>query len=89
MSLRDYWIAGSAPPPDERARERAEAGACGEHGCVGPFVNLVYQRGLGAGLTFGDCVECGRRVMIRPSARGFESIGRFVEAIIPRAPPRP
>lgn len=83
MTLRDYWIAGSPPPDGER--ERAEGGPCGEHGCVGPFVNQVYQRGLGEGTAVGDCMECGRRVIIRPSDRGFESIGRLVEAIIPPA----
>ena len=81
MSLRDYWIAG--PPAPSGEPRRAEVGACGDHGCMGPFVNQVYQRGLGGGMTFGDCVECGRRVIIRPSDRGFESIGRLVEAIIP------
>ena len=82
MSLSEFWIAGSPAPREEPGR--AQAGArCGEHGCVGPFVNQLYEFGLGAGMAFGDCVECGRRGLIRPSARGFESLGRLVEAVIP------
>ena len=82
MSLKDYWIPGSPPQREQLGRAHGEP-RCGEHGCVGPFVNQVYQFGLGAGMTFGDCVECGRRGLIRQSARGFEEIGRLVEAVIP------
>ena len=85
MSLRDYWIPGSAAPDGAHGGTRAERGVCGDHGCMGPFVNQVYLSGVGGGMTFGYCGECGRRVLIRPSDRGFESISRFVEAFIPPA----
>lgn len=86
MSMREYWIAGTPSPDDELGRARAERCGCGEHGCIGPFVNLSYELGLGSGTAFGDCVECGRHGLIRPSRRGFESIGRLVEAIVPPPP---
>jgi hypothetical protein len=79
MSQREFWI--PAPPV-----ERVVGRRCGEHGCVGPFVNQLYEFGLGSGTVFGDCVECGRRGLIRQSHRGFESIGKLVEAVIPPAP---
>ena len=83
MSIREYWIPGVPSPDDELGRARAERAVCGEHGCIGPFVNLSYELGLGAGSAFGDCMECGRRGLIRPRHRGFEGIGQLVEAIIP------
>ena len=85
MSLRDYWIPGSPPRAEDVVGVRAEVGACSDLGCMGPFANHVYQRGLGEGMTFADCMECGRRVLIRQNERGFESIGRFIEAFIPPA----
>ena len=77
MSLRESCLAGDRPAP----RGRGEAGAC-EGGCIGPFTNQGSRRG-DVGMSFGDCMECGRRVMIPTSTRGFESLGQVVEAYLP------
>ena len=88
MSIRECWIPGSPEPQEELGRAHGKPVACGEHGCVGPFVNQSFQLGLGTGTIFGDCAECGRRGLVRRSERGFEAIGRLVEAFIP-PPQRP
>ena len=82
---REDWLAEPNPPPEERKPERPGPGACDENGCIGPFTNQTFQRALGAGMSYGDCMECGRRVLIKGSSRGFESLGLIVEAIL--APP--
>lgn len=78
MSLRESCLAGGRPAP----RTAGSAGACDERGCVGPFTNQSSRRG-DVGMVFGDCMECGRRVMIPTSTRGFESLGQVVEAYLP------
>ena len=82
----EYWLAASAPPRQTQSREQSRTGACTEHGCVGPFTNQSSRR-RDTGMVFGDCMECGRRSRIQPGSRGFESLGRVVEAIIPPAEP--
>lgn len=82
----EYWLAAAAPQREAEVRDQPRTGACAEHGCVGPFTNQSSRRG-DMGMVFGDCMECGRRTMIQPSRRGFESIGRVVEAIIPPVEP--
>jgi hypothetical protein len=84
MSQSEYWLSGSRPSHEPRSGGERRPGPCDERGCVGPFANQSSRQG-DAGTVFGDCMECGRRVQIPPSTRGFESLGRMVEAIIPPA----
>lgn len=81
MSLREYSLAGPRPPMDARRATRRDSTGCGDHGCVGPFTNQNHRRG--DGIVYGDCMECGRRVRLDASIRGFESLGHTVEAIVP------
>ncbi|MBW3630568.1 MAG: hypothetical protein KY464_14890 [Gemmatimonadetes bacterium] len=81
MSLREYSLAGPRPPVDAHGAARRGSSACGDQGCVGPFTNQNHRRG--DGIVYGDCMECGRRVRLEASARGFESLGQVVEAIMP------
>lgn len=58
---------------------------CAARGFCGPFVNQMYYDSLTVWSGFGDCVECGCTVPIPRNGRGLESLGSFVEAILPPA----
>jgi hypothetical protein len=87
MKRKESWLAGSPRRPEEHSGERDGEGVCDARGCVGPFTNQRYYEASGVEMAFGDCMECGRRVALPPSERTFESLGRFVEAILPPLPP--
>ena len=81
MSLREYSLAGPRPSSEAQGATRRDSSACNDQGCVGPYTNQNFRRG--DGIVYGDCMECGRRVRLQASTRGFESLGHVVEAIMP------